>query len=362
MGRGLLVEGDLGLRQAIDRQSRVGARGVVLVAGREVRDVVEEDAPEHVVDLQATAAAQLAGHGGDRPQVIVDDVPPVDRKHQAVGVGPVRIGLVTERAMLDLATGSHQFVLVLADEPVAGHSFEVADVADGADVPPGAFDREEAVEQELVGDVGQDAADGVRTIDEVLRQIPLPASIADTLPASPAIRTDSMATIRDWSRQSPVLPRLLNHLRGIDPLSEPRFDLARVIVWPNSQLVSAHDASVTDQPWVYCLRSHGGRFSDVKSSLRSIVTSLQVEPVEEWSSTKQRLVRPRWDSLDSSIVGEAERSIGQLHAVPSIKKRLSCKSPRSPDSTIGWAAKSGSFPFRFARTEDAVETAEQSGP
>lgn len=105
------------------------------------------------------ATAELAGHRGDRAEVVVDDVAAIDREHQAVGVGLVGVGLLAQRALLELAAGGDLLVLVLADQAVAGDGLEVADVADGADAPPHALDAEEALQQELVGDVGEDAAD-----------------------------------------------------------------------------------------------------------------------------------------------------------------------------------------------------------
>lgn len=92
-------------------------------------------------------------------EVVVDDVPPVDREHQAVGVGLVGVALLAERPVLELAAGRDQLVLVLADQAIAGNGLEVADVADGGDATPCPLDAEEALEQELVGDVGEDAAD-----------------------------------------------------------------------------------------------------------------------------------------------------------------------------------------------------------
>jgi hypothetical protein len=61
--------------------------------------------------------------------------------------------------VFQFAAGGDQFVLVLADQAVAGDRLEVADVADGGDVPPGPLDAEEAFQQELVGDFGIAAPD-----------------------------------------------------------------------------------------------------------------------------------------------------------------------------------------------------------
>ncbi|OQB77230.1 MAG: hypothetical protein BWX88_05285 [Planctomycetes bacterium ADurb.Bin126] len=61
--------------------------------------------------------------------------------------------------MLKLAAGRDQLVLVLADQPVGGHRLEVIDVPHRADVPPGPLHAEEALQQKLVGHVGQDARD-----------------------------------------------------------------------------------------------------------------------------------------------------------------------------------------------------------
>jgi len=67
--------------------------------------------------------------------------------------------LVAERALLDLATGLDLLILVLADQPVAGDRLEVGHAADRTDVPPGPFDAEEPIQQELVRHVREDAAD-----------------------------------------------------------------------------------------------------------------------------------------------------------------------------------------------------------
>jgi hypothetical protein len=55
--------------------------------------------------------------------------------------------------------GGDDLVLVLADEPVRRDRLEVRHVPHRTDVPPGPLDAEEPLQQELVGDVGEDAAD-----------------------------------------------------------------------------------------------------------------------------------------------------------------------------------------------------------
>jgi hypothetical protein len=73
----------------------------------------------------------------------------------------------------DAARGDF-LVLVLPDQTVAGERLEVADAADGGDVPPGPLDGEEALEQELVGDVRQHAANIDRR-ERGLEALPLTA-------------------------------------------------------------------------------------------------------------------------------------------------------------------------------------------
>jgi hypothetical protein len=61
--------------------------------------------------------------------------------------------------MLDLATWSDQFILILANQPVASDRLKIAHVANRADVAPSALDAKEACQQELIGYIGQNAAD-----------------------------------------------------------------------------------------------------------------------------------------------------------------------------------------------------------
>ena len=76
-----------------------------------------------------------------------------------VAVGVDQAGLLAQRAVLDLAAGRDALVLVVAGEPVAGDGLEVGDAAERGDVSPGALHAVEPVEEELVGDVGEDPAD-----------------------------------------------------------------------------------------------------------------------------------------------------------------------------------------------------------
>ena len=57
-------------------------------------------------------------------------------------------------AVQDFASRCNQFILVLADKPIAADGLEVAHIANSTDVPPDALDAEKAIEQEFIGDVG----------------------------------------------------------------------------------------------------------------------------------------------------------------------------------------------------------------
>ena len=78
---------------------------------------------------------------------------------QTEGVGLVAVRLVTESPVLQFTAGQHLLVLVIADQAVAGDRLEVGHVPDRRRCSARSLDREEAVQEELVGHVGEDAAD-----------------------------------------------------------------------------------------------------------------------------------------------------------------------------------------------------------
>ena len=59
--------------------------------------------------------------------------------------------------MLELTTRGDQFVLVFADQAVAGHGLEVRNIAYCTDVSPSPLDAKETIQEKLVGHIGKDA-------------------------------------------------------------------------------------------------------------------------------------------------------------------------------------------------------------
>ena len=80
-------------------------------------------------------------------------------QHQPIRVGLVAVALATQHPVLEFSARRYGLVGVRADQAVAGDGLEVTHIAHGAEVAPGALDAEEAVQQELVGDVTEDASD-----------------------------------------------------------------------------------------------------------------------------------------------------------------------------------------------------------
>ncbi len=61
--------------------------------------------------------------------------------------------------MLDLATRCDRFILILANQTIAGDRLKIGDRSHSTNVSPDTFDREEAFQQKLVSYVGKDATD-----------------------------------------------------------------------------------------------------------------------------------------------------------------------------------------------------------